>query len=174
MLRPDYVSADDRWTGSPFAWIRSRPSRQVGAIGEKLVSGWCAAKGLNVLRSPDSDADRIIEGPRIEVKFSTLWESGQYKFQQLRDQHYDAAICLGVSPFHAQCWVIPKSRLMEAWHRGEILTQHGGHSGQDTAWLSIDPLHPPHWLQEYGGTPANAFSTLVGLSAPTGPSGNCC
>ena len=66
-LRSDYADADLEWEGSPFAWIKTRPSRQVGAIGEKLVAGWCAAKGLDVIRSPDSDADRVIQGKRVEI-----------------------------------------------------------------------------------------------------------
>ena len=34
ILRSDYVKEgqDDPWAGSPFAWIRTRPSRQVGKI----------------------------------------------------------------------------------------------------------------------------------------------
>jgi len=35
-LKSDYVreGVDDPWEGSPFAWIRTRPSRQVGKIGK--------------------------------------------------------------------------------------------------------------------------------------------
>ena len=57
-LEPDYVDlgAQQAWEGSPFAWIRSRPSRQKGKIGEQLVAGWCAAKGFDVVRSPDAEA----------------------------------------------------------------------------------------------------------------------
>ncbi|PKO20737.1 MAG: hypothetical protein CVU38_18545 [Chloroflexi bacterium HGW-Chloroflexi-1] len=107
-LKGDHVreGAADPWAGSPFAWIRTRPSRQVGKIGEQLVAGWCAAKDLDVVSSGDSQADRVIAGRRVEIKFSTLWESGVYKFQQIRDQDYDFAICLGISPFNAHCWVI--------------------------------------------------------------------
>jgi hypothetical protein len=79
-IKNEYVreGAVDPWVGSPFAWIRTRPSRQVGRIGEQLVAGWCAAKDLDVVRSPDSEADRIIGGRRVEIKFSTLWQSGNY------------------------------------------------------------------------------------------------
>lgn len=71
-LRSEYLSrSNSEWVGSPFEWILSRPSRQKGKIGEQLIAGWCAARELNVLRSPDSDADRIIEGHRVEIKFST-------------------------------------------------------------------------------------------------------
>jgi len=60
-LRVDYGQRDLAWKDSPFAWIKTRPSRQIGKIGEDLVAGWCAAKRLNVIRSPKSDADRIRE-----------------------------------------------------------------------------------------------------------------
>ncbi len=102
-LRDDYLEDDVAWAGSPFAWIKTRPSRQVGKIFEQLIAGWCAAKDLNVVRSPDSECDRVIEGLRVEIKGSTLWKAGGFKFQQLRNQRYDVAVCLGISPFDAHC-----------------------------------------------------------------------
>lgn len=142
-LKGDYVreGPDDPWAGSPFAWIRTRPSRQVGKIGEQLVAGWCAAKGLDVTRSSNSEADRVIAGRRVEIKFSTLWESGVYKFQQLRDQDYEFAVCLGISPFDAHCWVISKAVLRQ--HVIGHTPQHTGKGGTDTFWLSFDASSPP-------------------------------
>jgi len=35
-LEAQYLEGDSHWIGSPFAWIKTRPSRQVGAIGEKI------------------------------------------------------------------------------------------------------------------------------------------
>lgn len=58
---------------------QGQPSRRKGAIGEKLVAGWCAARDINVLRSPDAKADRIFEEFRTEIKFSTLWANRSYK-----------------------------------------------------------------------------------------------
>jgi hypothetical protein len=76
MIRADYEEdGPDPWKDSPFGWIKQRPSRQVGAIGEKLVAAWCAANGFDVVKSPDSEADRIIQGRRVEIKFSTLWKN---------------------------------------------------------------------------------------------------
>jgi len=159
-LEGDYAREDsvDPWVDSPFAWIKRRPSRQVGKIGEQLVAGWCAAKGLDVVASGDSEADRVIAGNRVEIKFSTLWQSGVYKFQQLRDQDYAFAICLGVSPFNAHCWVISKRALR--LHVIGHTPQHTGKGGTDTFWLSFKPTEPPEWLRTCGGGLADAFEIL--------------
>lgn len=71
-LQAEYQSENREWEGRPFAWNKTSPSRQVGEIGKKLVAGWLAARGFNVVRAGDSDADRIVEGKRVEIKFSTL------------------------------------------------------------------------------------------------------
>ncbi|MBL8759854.1 MAG: hypothetical protein JNL50_00990 [Phycisphaerae bacterium] len=160
-LHADYAEDDRDWAGSPFAWIRTRPSRQVGVIGEKLVAGWLATKGFDVVRSPDSQADRVINGKRAEVKFSTLWKSGFYKFQQLRDQDYEFVMCLGLSPFDAHCWIIPKRVVMKQWRAGDgIESQHGGKAGRDTAWLSVTPGKEPAWLRACGGRLGDAAALI--------------
>lgn len=163
-LKTDYMKDSLIWENSPFGWLKTRPSRQVGAIAERLVAGWCRAKGLGVTRSPDSDADRIIGGIRTEIKFSTLWTNGNYKFQQLRDQNYSIAICLGISPFEAHCWVLTKETIMEKWGSANGLrTQHGGRQGSDTAWLTVDPLNVQPWLESCGGSLSSAFNVLEKL-----------
>lgn len=157
-LRADYVGDDDRWAGSPFAWIVQRPSRQRGKIGEQLVTGWCEAKGLEVTASGDSEADRVIEGRRVEIKFSTLWKNGTYVFQQFRDQNYEAALCLGVSPFDVHCWVVPKAVLKR--HVIGRAPQHAGRSGRDTFWLRVVPSAPPDWIRPLGGSLGDAWRIL--------------
>ena len=152
-LRHQYETDDAEWEGSPFQWIRCRPSRQRGAIFERIVSAWCQDKGFSVTRSANSDADLVIEGHRVEVKGSTLWtDQPQYKFQQIRDQQYDFCFCLGVSPFDVHAWYIPKSELMDDQLRQGLRPQHGGQSGSDTRWLSFLAQQPPEWLAAFGGT----------------------
>lgn len=159
-LKEQYVdSAEDPWAGSPFAWILSRPSRQRGKIGEQLIKGWCASRDLNVSRSPDSDADCIIEGSRVEVKFSTLWQSGVYKFQQIRDQNYEYLICLGISPFDAHAWVFRKRDIPFS----ELPHQHGGSRGRDTWWLSFRPGNPPTWMGNQRGKLSEVYRVLSQL-----------
>ncbi len=164
-LQGDYAQEESQWRNSPFAWIKARPSRQIGVIGEKLVAGFLATKGFDVVRSPDSQADRIINGKRAEIKFSTLWKSGVYKFQQLRDQDYEFVVCLGISPFNAHCWVIPKVIIMKQWHAGKGLTpQHGGKVGTGTAWLSVTPGQEPQWLQKCGDKLKDAAERITTIT----------
>jgi hypothetical protein len=63
-LRADCIRGgpDDPWADSPVAWICTCPSRQVGRIGEQLVVG-----------------------RRVEIKFSTLWETGLRVHRQILD-----------------------------------------------------------------------------------------
>lgn len=156
-LQSKYVEDCSAWEGSPFAWIKKRSSREIGAIGEKLVSQYLASKGFEIESSPDSKADRLVDGVRAEIKFSTLWKRGIYKFQQLRDQNYEFVICLGISPFDVHCWVLPKTAIMRKWESGEIGPQHGGQAGQDTAWLTVSPDNVPEWLQAFGGRLSEAI-----------------
>lgn len=157
-LKEEYLDpGEDIWAGSPFAWILSRrSSRQRGKIGEQLLAGWCAARNLNVLRSANSDADRIIEGKRVEIKFSTLWKNGTYCFQQIRDQQYDYLICLGLSPFDAHAWIMRKDQIPFP----RLKHQHGGSRGRDTWWLKFRPENPPPWLRKFGGRLSDVFAAL--------------
>ena len=167
-LSANYEDEDLEWRNSPFAWIKPRPSRQRGKIAEELVAGLCDVEGLIVLPSPDSDADLIVEGTRVEIKSSTLWASGEYKFQQLRDQNYEIAICLGLSPFTAHFWALPKKVLLQHWQAGSpgIKPQHRGRGGTDTAWIKLSPHNPPIWMQPYGGYLEEGMATLRSLLDP--------
>ncbi|MBO4145054.1 hypothetical protein QWJ06_00685 [Kocuria rhizophila] len=146
-LADDYA-ADDAWAGSPFEWLRTIPSRSKGAVGEKMVAAWAATRDFDVKKPANSQADRIIHGHRIEIKLSTLWASGGYKFQQIRDQEYDYCLCLGLSPFDASAWLLPKEILLNKviGHMG----QHTGASGKDTSWLGFPAGQPYDWMSPYG------------------------
>jgi hypothetical protein len=163
-LKLSYMEDELIWEDSPFQWLKTRPSRQRGTIAEIFVSEWCVANGLNVGLSPDSDADRLIDGVRSEIKSSTLWSGGFYKFQQIRDQNYEIVICLGMSPFEAHCWVLPKKIILEGWGVYEGLkSQHGGKVGTDTAWLEVYPDSVQDWLREYGGSLSEGLAVLRSL-----------
>ncbi|HWP31107.1 MAG TPA: hypothetical protein VNK96_05210 [Fimbriimonadales bacterium] len=166
MLQEEYAEGDEAWIDSPFLWIKTRPSRQVGTIGERLLAGFLAAKGFDVVHAPNSDSDRLVNGKKVEIKFSTLWANGFYKFQQIRDQDYELVICLGISPFDAHAWVIPKVVLINNWGKVPgIQTQHGGRRGSDTAWLTVYPEKVYEWLEPYGGTLEKAVKCFKHLTS---------
>ncbi|MBI5952421.1 MAG: hypothetical protein HY865_12255 [Chloroflexi bacterium] len=161
-IKKEFQNEQSDWTGSPFEWALSLPSGSKGKLGKRLVYQWCALQGLSTENSPDSDADMLINKHRVEIKFSTLWKAGIYKFQQIRDQNYEYSILLGVSPFEAHCWVVSKAILKKyvIGHMG----QHTGAAGQETAWLTVKPNNPPPWLSECGGSLDEAYAVLKSLS----------
>lgn len=150
------------WAGSPFEWVLNLPSGSKGKLGKRLVYQWCAIKGLSIGTSPDSEADMLINNHRVEIKFSTLWQEGIYNFQQIREQNYEYAICLGISPSEAHCWVVSKKILRKnvIGHLG----QHTGSGGKETAWFSVNPKSPPDWLTPCGGSLEQAYKVLKSLS----------
>lgn len=158
-LSSEYSSRNLDWVGSPFAWIKKLSSSTRGKVGEQLIERWCTSQNFDVRSSPDSEADRIISGVRVEIKMSTLWQTGIYKFQQLRNQDYDIVICLGLSPHDVHCWVLPKDVILEQWRLGKI-GQHGGSEAKDTAWITVKPKSPQPWLTPQNGKPADAIKVL--------------
>jgi len=161
-IREDFEGEDTRWLKSPFYWVKKLSSSSKGRFGKQLVNQWLAAKGLSVkYTSTDSEADIEVNNKRVEIKFSTLWQNGQYAFQQIRDQNYDFLICLGISPHDAHCWVITKDLLLQKviGHMG----QHTGATGRDTAWVRLNPSSPPDWMAECGGTLESAFKIIQTL-----------
>ncbi|HMD90206.1 MAG TPA: hypothetical protein VKF38_13670 [Anaerolineaceae bacterium] len=161
-LRKDFEEGYTEWLNSPFEWILHLPAGSKGKLGKHLIYQWCALKGLSVDRCTDSEADMLINGHRVEVKFSTLWKSGIYKFQQIRDQNYEYSVCLGISPFEAHCWVLSKA-VLKRYVIGH-LGQHTGNEGKETAWITVDPKNPLDWIRPYGGTLEQAFVVLRNLS----------
>lgn len=144
------TTEDAAWTASPFNWIRTIPSSSSrGATAARLVETWLRGLGFKVAPATNSNADRVVNGHPVEIKFSTRWAHGGYVFQQIRDQAYEFALLVGVSPLQAHGWSVPKSVLQQ--HVIGVTGQHGGKGGKDTAWIRFVPVNPPPWLRPYGG-----------------------
>jgi len=161
-LRQDFEEDFNSWNDSPFEWILHLPAGSKGKLGKLLIYQWCALKGLAVDKCSDSEADMLINGHRVEVKFSTLWQKGFYKFQQIRDQNYEYSVCLGISPFEAHCWVLNKKVLKR--HVIGHLGQHTGAAGKETAWITVKPKKPPEWIVPFGGSLDEAFLLIKDFS----------
>lgn len=153
----------EEWSKSPFSWMICLPSSMKGKKVEEIVSKWLKSMNIEVTKASDTQADLVVAGRRVEVKMSTLWGSGVYKFQQIREQDYELALCIGISPSSVHLWAIPKAILIK-----HSTPQHKGKFGKDTRWLTVSADSPPEWLKAYGGNLLNeedvhkVISTLAG------------
>jgi hypothetical protein len=147
---------DDPWENSPFRWIRELQSRRRGKAGELIVTNWLRSEGLEVGRSASSGSDRTVGLQQVEIKLSTLWDNGQFVFQQIRDQDYRYMVLLGITPESAQVWVVPKTVAMR-----HSTPQHTGAKGAETRWLAFDAANPPSWLSRYGGNSERALAAVT-------------
>lgn len=149
---------NDLWKNSPFEWILQLAARQKSKLGKQLMASWCAGKGLSVHTDNDiSGVGLVIEDKKVAIKFSTLWKSGRYAFQQIRIEGYDLLLCFGISPHAAHCWVFKREYILKHAHE-----QHK--VGKDAEyWIKFNPLNPPDWAKGYGGSLDQAYSVLTKL-----------
>lgn len=152
------IAQNDGWSGSPFEWIRGVPSATKGRVGKALITEWARAVGLFIEGAPDGKGDRWINGHLVQIKMSTLWDAGFYKFQQIRDQDYAYCLCLGISPFEVHAWLLPKNLIKE--HVIGRMGQHTGSGASETSWLEVRPGAVHEWMRPYGDTLESVRSTL--------------
>ena len=152
---------DAEWSDCSLKWIRSKPSATVGKIGRTLVKALCDSA---FLPAKPVGYSLVLKGKILQVRTSTGWSGGGFKFQQLRHESYAAVFCLGITPHKVFAWVIPKGVIFKA--DGTILTkdgltpQHKGKGGSDTAWINVDVQSVPPWMTQYGDSIAKAMTVL--------------
>ena len=150
------------WRRSPFNWLLTLAPGTRGAIARRMVEEWVAALGLSAHQMTDHRQRYVVvEGKRIQVKFSTLWNNGEYRFQQIRDQDYDYVLCLGISPDDVHTWLIPKDEMLE--HLRGRAGQHTGAGAHETYWISVAPAGGEPWLADYGNQLSDVRELLLSL-----------
>jgi 16S rRNA G966 N2-methylase RsmD len=153
-LQQDLEEVNDLWKDSPFEWILQLPPRSKGKLARKLVTTWCLNNNLPIVKTSESSETLIINEVTYAVKFSTLWKSRIYQFQQIKVDGPEKILCFGISPFEAHCWILEKSKVQIFGKK-----QHKG--AQDAEyWVEIDPSHQEEWLLDAGGTLSKALSIL--------------
>lgn len=153
-IQKDLEEQNDMWKNSPFEWILQLPARKKGKLARQLVASWLATKGISCELSGDSSETLIIGDYRFAIKFSTIWATGFYKFQQIRTEGYDYVICLGISPFDAHCWIFDRIYSIR-----NAKKQHG-----TEYWITIDPKQPQDWAKGFGGPLDQAYRRLKKLT----------
>lgn len=154
--------ADSPWEGSPFKWVLSQPSGAKSAIARDFVRSWAwsygkALKPARLQHQPFLRLDDLL----FQVKFSTLWDSGTYRFQQFKEGPQDYALCLGLSPDNVHLWLIPAEKLQV--HVIGTSGQHTGVESTETWWFETSPHQPLWWLQDCGGALSSAGQLLQEL-----------
>lgn len=152
---------DAEWNGSSLKWIRSKPSATVGKIGRALVKALCDGASIQAMPAGYS---LEVNGKTLQVRTSTGWSGGGFKFQQLRNENYSAVFCLGITPSKVFAWVIPKGVIFKAdgaiWKKDGLTPQHKGKGGSGTAWINVDVGSIPSWMTQYGDSIAAAMAVL--------------
>jgi hypothetical protein len=164
-IKPAFDTPEDlEWKDHPLEWIRSHPSARIGKIGRSFVQSLCEDYGLQVKKSGYS---LIIKDKKIQVRFSTGWSGGGFKFEQLRFEGFDAVFCLSITPTRVYGWVIPKSVIFDP--NGNLLKkdgltiQHKGKGGSDTAWINVDVHSIPAWMAQHGDSLSVAMNHLTAV-----------
>lgn len=151
------------WEESPFKWIPALPAATKGAIGRQLVISWAHTLGLFPQQvTKQSQIYLDLNGTLIQVKFSTLWGSGYYRFQQIRDRDYDYCLCFGLAPFDMNAWLIPKEALDA--HVIGTKGQHTGAASSETWWLELSPNTQETWVCDFGNQLADVGQALKRLA----------
>lgn len=145
------IAAREAWIGSPFEKLVQLSSKAKGALGEDVVEGLMNSFGFQVDKPESMEHDRIINGHKVEIKMSTLWEEGKLQFSQIRDQDYEYVIFLGIEPFNTSVWILPKAAAVEL-----STPQHGGSKANETRWYGFQADDVPEVLAQYGGDPNRA------------------
>ena len=96
----------------------------------------------------------LVNNKIVSIKFSTLWESGIYKFQQIRSSGYDYLLCFGLSPNEAHCYMFEREYILQHSKK-----QHKGAEGAES-WISINPYALPKWAKNRGDTIEKAIPIL--------------
>jgi hypothetical protein len=143
------------WEKSPFKWMLNLGPKVKGALGEKAVERWLTKYGFDVQKPESMEHDRIVNGRKVEVKMSMMWEDGRLNFAQIRDQDYEVIVLVGYEPQKASMWVLPKSVAIELSD-----PQHGGSDASgETRWFGFQPSDIPEIMKQYGGTPERALAS---------------
>lgn len=140
----------DKWAGKPFEKIKLIPNTKVGDVGQDFVEALCAKIGLSCTfpknpqgkRSRNNDWDILINGCKFELKTASEDTNGSFQFNHIRHhRHYDAVLCIGISPggIHVGAWT--KSELATG-KAGNLVTMDKGSSATFKLTKRKDKLFP--------------------------------
>ena len=137
-LKEKYPIDESIFTNKQFEWIKRQSNMKKGMIGEAIISD-----ALGARKSKSYEYDVEIDDKRIEVKLSTLNESGYFKWLSIRVcDNYTHLALVGVLPEEIRLYLIPKG------DDKHLKNYSGGQRGNtNIKYLGLKPDH--EWLEEY-------------------------
>jgi hypothetical protein len=147
----------DPWSGSAYAWMKHLSSTRRFKAAESILESLFVGAGFVVSPRTAPGHAWLVEGSRVAMKFSTLWNSGVYTFQQVLPGNFDVMVLFGVSPDTPHLWIAEKPAVLSAV------------GSSSTPWLSVDPTSPPPVLDGRGGSVVEFYdAAALVLGAPSG------
>jgi hypothetical protein len=134
------------YSNSIFLPLKELSSRKKGKYFENIFKEWAKGCGLLVEKAQSSNHDCIIEGKKVEIKGSFLWDGNTFKWQQIRThQDYDILILMSIYPDRIEIHGCSKKESIENLEIKDqngnwIYQQHGGKN------KSVDTVHPVLWF----------------------------
>jgi len=137
------ASADESYENPLFRQVKQFKPRRTGKLGEDYVKRFFARLGATVSPPTNNGHDLIIDGVRVEVKTSTMWQGTEaFRFSQLRPHaDLEAFALLAVAPDRERLWLVRRQQLLDAANG-----QHTGKNAQETRWIQVTDTAPPRWF----------------------------
>jgi site-specific DNA-methyltransferase (adenine-specific) len=151
MLQNDFIDKNDFWKNSPLEWILHLPARSKSKLARELLQSRFSNNGFLVSKPPHSKESLVINGKEFSIKFSSIWETGHYAFQQIDGNGPEYILCFGLSPFDSHCWAIQTKVALEYANQQ--------HKGSDF-WISVNPNNPPDWIEGRGGSMFEVYEVV--------------
>jgi hypothetical protein len=149
-LSGDFTEPADDWDDSPYLWLKQLPPVSRGRAAAALLHRWCQHLGIPATANPKAPTELSTPAGTVQVKSSTLWSAGEYRFQAVRPGHHTHLALLGISPHRAHLWVLPSGLALA--HRDNVRG--------DAGWITLTPTRPAAWTHPYGPEPATAAALL--------------
>ncbi len=139
----------DIWQNSKYEVLKRTDSSRKGRIFKSIVRSQLLSQGFEV--GPGGKGySLLVDGIPVEVKGSTLWENGEFRFQQLRQfDAFKRAVLVAVSPNKIHMWYVTREDLARRLFHGTRHGQHGGQSNRTgTFWLRMRSGVVPSWFRD--------------------------
>jgi hypothetical protein len=127
--------------GSRWAWIMDLKPQMFGRLAQQIGYDYFVSTQHQVSFAPPQSPFRLmVDGQKVEIKSSRLWDTGFFVFQQIRPTGSDMTLLIGVAPHMHSGWLVPSQVLWENATR-----QHT----EAVRWLWVKPTQPDEWINHF-------------------------